>query len=70
MDSSVRPGTSFQRTLTGGGLLAPYGRGDSPPPASGRWAGHHPPYLSGPRPRFAAGGEVGSLNSDRYVEMV
>jgi len=62
---NTRPNTSFQRTLTRGGLLAPFGRRDSPPPASVRWAGHHPPYLSSPRPQVAAGGEFGPLNSDR-----
>jgi hypothetical protein len=70
------PNTSFQRALTRGGLLAPsrlrlraspwqVGRRDSPPPASGRWADLHPPYLSSPRPEVAAGGEFAPLNSDR-----
>ena len=57
------PNTSFQRILTRGGLLTARGRRDSPPPASGRWAGHHPPYHSSRRPQVAAGGEFGPLNS-------
>jgi hypothetical protein len=47
MGSSVRPDTSFQRALTRGELLAPYGRRDSPPPASRRW-------LTSARPSFSA----------------
>jgi hypothetical protein len=50
------PNTSFQRTLTRGGLLTACGRRVPPPSASGRWAGPHPPYHSS---------GFGPLNSDR-----
>jgi len=44
---STSPKTSFQRALTRGGLLAPCGRRDSPPPASRQW-------LTPARPSFSA----------------
>jgi hypothetical protein len=50
------PNTSFQRTLTRGGLLTAYGRRDPPPSASGRWAGLHPPYHPSPRPQVSSVG--------------
>jgi hypothetical protein len=62
---STSPNTSFQRTLTRSGLLTAKGRRDPPPPASVRWAGHHPPYHSSPRPQVAAGGGFRPLNSGR-----
>ena len=55
------PNTSFQRTLTRGGLLAAKGRRDAPPPASGRWAGRNPALV---RTSLLAAGS-GPLNSDR-----
>jgi hypothetical protein len=55
------PNTSFQRTLTRGGLLTAFGRRVPPPSASDRWAG----LGFSPRPRVAAGGGCGPLNSDR-----
>ena len=37
-------------------LLARCARRDAPPPASGRWAGPHPPFHSSLRPHFAVDG--------------
>ena len=55
------PNTSFQRTLTRGGLLAARGRRDAPPSASGQWAGRNPALAR--KSLLAAG--CGPLNSDR-----
>jgi hypothetical protein len=69
------PNTSFQRTLTRGGLLTACGRRVPPPSASGRWAGPHPPYHSSSaasrcrwRVRAAELGPLGKLIRCRRIE--
>ena len=58
------PNTSFQRTLTRGGLLAPYGA-VTHPASEQAIADLRPPFLLSRRLHIAAGGEFGPLNSNR-----